>query len=331
MKKLALAIFFFLFLIPIAKAQLITIGVSPSKVSLDFFKAKSYVVEFGFSNDFGEVNAVYTIEPDEDCKTIIKDYPREVLVPKGTSRITNPVKVSMTFIPDYKGDKVCFINVYARPEGASEEGGALRIRPSVGIKVDVKQPKSESYYSISPSSEVITLPNTAGQEAQVQMDHSTKPSSSQPSSSSSEQQTEPQVKETEEKAGFNPIFRFPTILVIIAGVGLASTLLIWKFRDYLPYLLPVLAFFLLVGKAYAVSVNVSVTVAPVPPVRFSVAFPIASLLLGIFFSVLIIKFGEKYFMKELSNFGPKSFISPFVISIVFYLLVLTIGIIASFL
>ncbi|HDN90784.1 MAG TPA: hypothetical protein ENG56_00300, partial [Candidatus Aenigmarchaeota archaeon] len=157
MKKALLLLFFLL--LPIANAQLITIGVQPSRVVLDFYKSSSYKIEFGFSNDAGEVDAIYTLEPDDCLKDIIKDYPKEVLVPKGTNRISNPVRVWITFKPDYKGSKTCFLYVYARPEGVSEEGGALRIRPSVGIKIEINQPESESISYTPPSStSTVSLP-----------------------------------------------------------------------------------------------------------------------------------------------------------------------------
>jgi len=331
MKKLVIALLFFFFLIPISNAQLITIGVTPSKVSLDFFKAKSYKVEFGFSNDAGEVDAVYTLEPDDCLKDIIKDYPKEVLVPKGTKRTINPVKVWITFEPDFKGNKVCFLNVYAKPKGASEEGGMLRIKPSVGIKVEVKQPKTEAYYSMpsSPPQDVVRLPTTVGERPQTQVEDRVERVEESESKPTLEEEVEKKIEEGL-RVGEDKGFSFPWLWVVgLGGLGLVCGVLVWRFRDYLPYLLPVFIFFSFLNKAYAVNVTVTVVPPPPPPVaRFSTIFPIGALLLGILLPVVAIKFGEKYLLKGLSEGFP---LSPIIIFLSFYLLILAIGWVASLL
>ena len=329
MKKLVIALLFFFFLIPTANAQLITIGVSPSKLTLDFFQAKSYRIEFAFSNDKGEVNAIYTLEPDDCLKDIIKDYPKEVLVPKETNRVENPVKVWITFEPDFKGNKVCFLNIYAKPEGVSEEEGVLKIRPSVGVKIEVKQPETEAYYSVpspTPPQDVVSLPTTVGEvEPKTQIedrvgDQSTKPTL--------EEEIEKKIEEgkVSESKGYFPSWLW--IIGLVGGIVVCIGLLIWKFRDYLPYFLPAFIILLLINRAYAVNVTVTVTTPPPPVIKFSTVFPIGALLVGILLPVIAIKFGEKYLLK---GFNSKLPFSPIIIFLSFYLLILTIGFVVSLL
>ena len=231
MKKALLLLFFRL--VPIANAQLITIGVQPSKVVLDFYKSSSYKIEFGFSNDAGEVNAIYTLEPDDCLKDIIKDYPKEVLVPKGTNRISNPVRVWITFKPDYKGSKTCFLYVYARPEGASEEGGALRIRPSVGIKIEIRQPKQSISYSPPSSTSTVSLPLPIQEEKNYDTQEQTVNQPTQTPTPTPKTVQEPQEQEQAEIEVKGK--SFPMWIVWLAVGGVACSFIAWKVRDWIIY------------------------------------------------------------------------------------------------
>jgi hypothetical protein len=166
MYKILIPLIFLILLSPVAIAQTITIGVMPSEVTLDFYKSESYNVQFNFWNDRGTVDATYNLYPDECLKNIIKDYPKEVLVPKGTTRTENPVKVWMTFSRDNTGNKNCSIIVTGKGVGVNESLYQAIIKPSIAIKVIIYQGFSESDYSqpqISQSqgfiSEIAKLPS----------------------------------------------------------------------------------------------------------------------------------------------------------------------------
>ncbi len=233
MKKALLLLFFLL--LPLANAQLITIGVQPSKVVLDFYKSSSYRIQFGFSNDEGETNAIYTLKPDDCLKDIIKDYPKEILVPKGTSRISNPVKVWITFKPDYKGSKTCFLNVYARPEGASEEGEGLRIKPSVGIRIEIKQPESKSV-AYSPPASIISLPLPIVQEEQNnENQNQTQAPGFEPGEPQEFKEPQEQVQEQVQKSEKKQEKKFPMWVVWLAVGGVVFGLIAWKVRDWIIY------------------------------------------------------------------------------------------------
>jgi hypothetical protein len=119
MKKEIIMAMLFLFLFSqITNAQTITIGISPSEVKLNFCKNPTYRVEYLFFNEHGEVDATYTITPDSCLNGILRDdYPREILVPKNTTRIGNPVRAYFTFTGDNTGNKSCMIAVSIRPFG----------------------------------------------------------------------------------------------------------------------------------------------------------------------------------------------------------------------
>jgi hypothetical protein len=165
MYKILIPLIFLILLSPVATAQTITIGVMPSEVILDFYKSESYNIQFNFWNDRGSIDATYNLYPEDCLKNIIKDYPKEVLVPKGTTRTENPVKVWITFSRDNTGNKNCSIIVTGKGVGVNESMYQAIIKPSVAIKVIIYQGFSESDYSqpkISQSqgflSEIVKLP-----------------------------------------------------------------------------------------------------------------------------------------------------------------------------
>lgn len=214
MKKV-IALILFAVLLPIANAQLITIGVMPSKVELDFFKARSYKLQLFLWNSKGEVNAIFTLKPDDCLKNII-EYPKEVLVKKNTT-ISNPVKINITFKPDYGENKTCYLNILARPEGANETVSGVAILPSIGVKIKIIQPKNSSYYSNSQIPSVINLTPTMPRTNQ---------SSSQTSSQHQQEQNE-EISGEYEETGFEekekakgefPIWLVP-VFACVVGIG----------------------------------------------------------------------------------------------------------------
>jgi len=227
MKKiLLLAPLLFLFLLSIANAQLITIGVQPSVVVLNFFKSGSYRVEFGFSNDGGEVNAVYTLEPDDCLKNIIKNYPKSVLVPKGTNRTSNPIRVWITFEPDYKGNKTCFLYVYAKPEGARDEG-VLRIKPSVGIKIEVRQPEKVSYLPPSTIYLPLSIQGNQSTRNEQKVQQASQPKGEAPYGGEAPQEHQ-EVLVHQQGIGF-PMW---IVWLVVGGV---VCVIAWKVRDWIIY------------------------------------------------------------------------------------------------
>jgi len=228
MKKLIFAILF-LAILPLASAQLITIGVMPSKVELNFFKAKSYKLELFLWNSKGEVDAMFELKPDECIKDMIESYPKEVLVKKNTT-IFNPVKVNITFKPDYSGNKTCFIYVFARPKEANETPGGVSILPSVGIKLTIAQPKSSSYYNNASVPPVINLvPNLPNYLNQTQpIGNFTLGERTEEISGEYE---EKELGEKENKEGGIPIWYVP----VIACAGIGCAFIAWKIVERIIY------------------------------------------------------------------------------------------------
>lgn len=227
MRKAILALLL-LAILPIASAQLITIGVMPSKVELDFFRARSYRLEFLLWNSRGEVDAIFSLKPDDCLKDMI-EYPKEVLVKKNTT-ISNPVKVNITFKPDYSGNKTCFLYVFARPEGANETPPGVSIVPSVGTKINIAQPKSSSYYSNAQVPPVINLIPIIPQNTQNQ---------SQPQNPFLEEKNEEisgEYEESEiesEKSGNGnfSIWHIP----LFACIGIGCAFIGWKLAEKIVY------------------------------------------------------------------------------------------------
>ena len=114
----------------------------PSKIELNFYESDVYRVEFAFFNTNGEVDAIYEITPDDCLKTIFKNDSLEILVPKGTDKIANPVKKWFYFEKDLKGNKTCYLTIRARPVNESGKK-TFAIIPVVSVKVEIFQPKHE--------------------------------------------------------------------------------------------------------------------------------------------------------------------------------------------
>jgi hypothetical protein len=140
MKKGILLIPIFLIFIDIVLAQQITLGVSPSSLTLDFYKYKIYDVEFLFFNEKGDIDATYQLS--HNC-TIIKEYPSEILVPKGTKRTENPVRRWIKFEADFKGNQTCFLRISAKPP----ENVTLAIKPQVSVRIIAYQPEKPIEYA----------------------------------------------------------------------------------------------------------------------------------------------------------------------------------------
>jgi hypothetical protein len=118
-------------------AQIVTIGVQPSEVVLDFYKSKNYSVELAFFNEFGDT-AYYTLTPDACLSNLIKNYQKEVLVPRGASRL-NPVKTLISIEGDNSGNKTCYLWVSAKPFNRT-----MGISPSMSVKFIIYQENSSA-------------------------------------------------------------------------------------------------------------------------------------------------------------------------------------------
>jgi len=117
----------FLLILPIANAQFITIGVSPSVVSL---RGKGEAkLTISFYNTYGEVDANYTIEPDECMIEYLKEYPKSFIVPKGSS-----VLKEFKLAGNFNVGKTCYVYVYGRPVNVDYEKSTINVRHRVGIK-----------------------------------------------------------------------------------------------------------------------------------------------------------------------------------------------------
>jgi len=114
-------------------AQTVSIGVSPSYVVLDLLKLNK--VDFSFFNQYGVSDAIYLLEPDDCLKTLITSYPRTVIVPKNTTR-ANPVKATIYFKSDGRGDKLCYLTIFAHST-ESMPNASVVINQSVKVMVMV--------------------------------------------------------------------------------------------------------------------------------------------------------------------------------------------------
>ena len=132
----------FFSLINVVNAQTITVGVMPSVVELNLYSSPTTRVTLNFFNDKGDTDAIYSLNPDSCLKSILVSYPKEVTVPKGTDKVSNPVKVDLQFKTDYKGDETCMLIVTGKPVGVNISGTAT-VLPSVGIKFNIHQKTAE--------------------------------------------------------------------------------------------------------------------------------------------------------------------------------------------
>jgi hypothetical protein len=140
MKKEILLTLFLLLFTNIVLAQQVTIGVQPSELILDFYKYKTYDVEFLFFNEKGDINATYQLS--HNC-TIIKEYPSEILVPKGTKRTENPVRRWIKFEADFTGNQTCFLRISVKPP----ENVTIAVKPQVSVRIIAYQPEKPIEYT----------------------------------------------------------------------------------------------------------------------------------------------------------------------------------------
>jgi hypothetical protein len=98
-----------------------------------------------FFNEQGDTDAYYVLTPDQCLSSILKQYPREVFVPKGTKRLENPVVVSLTLERDNAGNKTCYLQISAILPG----NATLSIKPSVSVRFIIYQGVLETSYPSS--------------------------------------------------------------------------------------------------------------------------------------------------------------------------------------
>jgi hypothetical protein len=290
MKLLKLIPIFLLLLSPIAIAQTLTIGVQPSELSIDFYKYKSYNVQVAFFNEHGDTDAYYVLTPDQCLSSILKEYPKEVLVPKGSKRLENPVIVTLSLERDNTGDKTCYLQVSAKPVGVN--GTGVSIRPSVSVRFIIHQGTSENSYSQSSSGTgTISLITTSGLTTTLKQIDFDKTTTTIRSGERSGEKTGEKVSEGKGKADYS--------YLIIIGIVAISGILIYVFRDYLIAMVSsMFVFLLLTSLAHATDVNVSVNVVPPGPPRLYQLSPIAGMLAYILLPIVLALLAQKYLLGE---------------------------------
>jgi hypothetical protein len=298
MKLLKLIPIFLLLLSPIAVAQTLTIGVQPSELSIDFYKYKSYNAQVAFFNEHGDTDAYYALTPDQCLSSILKEYPKEVLVPKGTKRVENPVIVTLRLERDNTGNKTCYLRVSAKPVGVN--GTGVSIRPSVSVRFIIHQGTSESEYvsissnSNSPSSGFLSVFNPIMNFLKPPVNKTTTITTTMMET----EKIEEKIEESKNKVGNS----FNYSYLIILGVVVISGILIYIFRDYLVNIATSISIFLLfTSLVYASDVNVSVDVVPAPPApppRLYQLSPIAGMLAYVLLPIVFALVAQKYLLGE---------------------------------
>ncbi len=137
-----------LLIVPLSIAQLITIGVMPSKIEVH--KGINEIT-FKFFNTDGEVDAYYIfmnsdeVECLENCKVLVK---------KGTT-ISNPAVYNVKLNVKNSG----YIYITAKPASEEEQSGAVSIIQRVGIKVSCADCKEEANTSNGSSEKPSSTPS----------------------------------------------------------------------------------------------------------------------------------------------------------------------------
>lgn len=129
-------IFSLFLIIPFAQAQVISLGVSPSVVKIDFYKYDSYTIKFSFFNSNGEVDANYTLELPKELN-INCNWCNGFIVPKGTN-LNNPVKKELTIPKSPNG--TYYIYLYGKPVNYNESSSGLKIRYGIAIRLEISSP-----------------------------------------------------------------------------------------------------------------------------------------------------------------------------------------------
>jgi len=198
--------------IPLVSANTITIGVQPSEFTIDFYKYKSYIVQIAFFNEQGDTDAYYVLTPDYCLSTILKQYPREVFVPRGTKRVGNPIMVSLTLERDNTGNKTCYLQVSANPTG----NATLSIKPSVSVRFTIYQGVSEASYPSSSGGTGFIIPIYSPTTTTTRIP----PTTTQPSlqqTTTTTQQTQAQQKA--ESRNFVLVIAGIAVVVILVSIG----------------------------------------------------------------------------------------------------------------
>jgi hypothetical protein len=136
MREKVLLILLSFLIIPFAQAQVISLGVSPSVVKIDFYKYNSYTIKFSFFNNGGEVDANYTLELPKELN-ISCNWCNGFIVPKGTN-LSNPVKKELTIPKSPSG--TYYIYLYGKPVNYNESSGGLKIRHGIAIRLEISSP-----------------------------------------------------------------------------------------------------------------------------------------------------------------------------------------------
>jgi hypothetical protein len=199
--------------IPLVSANTITVGVQPSEFTIDFYKYKSYIVQIAFFNEQGDTDAYYVLTPDYCLSTILKQYPKEVFVPRGTKRVGNPIMVSLTLERDNTGNKTCYLQVSANPIG----NATLSIKPSVSVRFKIYQGVSEASYPSSSGGTGFIIPiyNPTTTTTKIQTPTTTQPSLQQTTTTT--QQTQAQQKES--RTNFVLVIAGIVVVVILVSIG----------------------------------------------------------------------------------------------------------------
>jgi hypothetical protein len=262
--KILLFVLMLIFFSSIALAQKITLGIQPSEITLDFYKSDTYNVEFLLFNEYGDIDAIYTIKPDECLQNVIKNYPQEITVPKGTKRLENPVSIWIQFTRDNKGNKTCNMILSGRGVGVNETSVKTLIKPAIAVKVIIIQGFSEQDYTSQVSSgssgiSIIKLParqTTTTTTSWVQI---------QPTQNNLQEEVKTETREEKTEGKFN----WTSIIIPLAVIGVIGVAVFYLFYKKPVILLTLVLFLALVSSVSAIDTNipvsVNVTIAPPPP------------------------------------------------------------------
>jgi hypothetical protein len=315
MKIIPFTLIFLLLLSSLALAQKVTLGVQPSEFSLDFYKSKDYRVELAFFNELGDTDAYYTLTPDACLSHFIREYQKEVLVPKGTKRLENPVKTWVSFERDNTGNKTCYLQVSAKAVGVNESA-TIGIKPTVSVRVLIYQGFSEGEYTTTGSSVGLLPQINLPQLPKIDFERNTTTTTAPTGA------TTTTLTETKGKEGFN--FN----LLLIGGAVVLSGVLVYFFRDYLIgmasslfsfFFISLLLVPLVTAQGINVTVNVTAPPPPPPPLRFSAAFVLGGQIIApILLSIVIVLVAQKYLLGtvELSVQGLVKYLLAFIAVIV---------------
>lgn len=153
---------------PIASANRISLGVQPSEhfVHLSDANPKVYV-SLNLFNPNGDIDAIYTLDPDDDIDEFIKCEEgfwcgEDIKVPMGTNRLTDYVQTKILFKKTVgEKDLETGIMIYGRPDLPDANDSMVSVRPSIKVNIFLTQedyggevensaPVPSSIYPVSP-------------------------------------------------------------------------------------------------------------------------------------------------------------------------------------